>query len=136
MELGKFGGAVKDFKTVIALNPQCPDGFCDRGRVETIFGETSDALADFNRAIAANPKFAPAYIGRAHLWINKRDWEHAKSDLDRAITLGPKNSWLYSVRSEVRFHLGYYSGSSEDSHRVSALAKEEPIEDPGDAFTR
>ena len=67
-ELGQLEAAIADFTREIAVNPQLPGAYVQRGRL--VFDTQKDAvraIADFDSAIAMAPAFAmgwsPAFTG-------------------------------------------------------------------------
>jgi hypothetical protein len=110
--------ALADYDRAIALNPNNPGTYNNRGNLkESKLNDYQGALSDYNRAIVLDPKFAEAYNNRGNLKKNNNelnDAQGALADYDRAIALNPKFAEAYYNRGNLK------SGKLNDSQGALA----------------
>ena len=61
---------IASLTSVIAANPNDPEGYNVRGSAYGKAGQFNAALDDFNKAISINPRFHQAYANRALIYRN------------------------------------------------------------------
>ncbi|MFG1705192.1 tetratricopeptide repeat protein [Nonomuraea sp. M3C6] len=87
--LGRTKEALEDYAAAIALDPDFPDYYLERGNLLFRLGRHEEALADFERAMRAGPPLPEAYYNRAELRTVRGEVEGALADLGRVIELDP-----------------------------------------------
>lgn len=76
---GVYSRAITDFTRAIALRPNYPNAFNNRGAAYMASGgDRNRAIADFDQAIRLKPDFRNAYVNRA----NARGWRNWQQSLD------------------------------------------------------
>jgi tetratricopeptide (TPR) repeat protein/predicted aspartyl protease len=95
-----YVSASADLTRAIALEPNNPDYYYERGRVLWTNKEQPKAMADFDRAIELKPDFVRALISRAELRINARNVPDARADLEAIDRVAAK-------QDDVRYEMGF-----------------------------
>lgn len=103
--LRQYDKAKGDFTRAIALEPQNPFHYGDRGRCLASMHEYDAALQDQEKAIALNPKEASFYCDRGKIYFVKKDYPKAYADLTRAIELNLKYFEAWLERGKVDLQL-------------------------------
>ena len=96
-ELGQLDAAIADFTREIAVNPQLPGAYVQRGRL--VFDTQKDAvraIADFDSAIAMAPAFAMAWSQRSRVRLQAGDLPGAEQDARKALALDRRIRWRRS----------------------------------------
>ncbi len=89
-EAGDAEGAIADFTREIAVNPELPGAYVQRGRhLLDTRKDGAGARADFDRAIAVQPGFAMAWANRSRARLLAGDTANAEKDARHALTLDP-----------------------------------------------
>ena len=91
-ELGQLEAAIADFTREIAVNPQLPGAYVQRGRL--VFDTQKDAvraIADFDSAIAMAPAFAMGWSQRSRVRLQAGDLPGAEQDALKALALDQKD---------------------------------------------
>ena len=87
LQNGDLDGAIRDFDTVLALNPD-DDNVCnDRGVAYERKGDSARAMEDYDRALSLRPNRA-AYVNRGVALLRLSEWDRARSDLLSARNMG------------------------------------------------
>jgi tetratricopeptide (TPR) repeat protein len=81
-------GAIEDFTTSIALNPNEKDAFLGRGLSKQDLADYDGALKDLNKAVSMDPAYGKAYSLRGQVKLLKGDILGACNDLLKAQKLG------------------------------------------------
>jgi eukaryotic-like serine/threonine-protein kinase len=102
------------YTTGIALWPEFPWTYFNRGLVYLRQNDFQHALADFGHVIRLRPDFAEVYMNRALAWQGIKDYQHAIHDLTYALELGAPYTRIYFMRSRVRALAGDRTGASHD----------------------
>lgn len=100
-----YGDAINDITAAIALQPENPDLYTQRGQMIMLLYEWDRAIADYDYAIELDNQFAPAYFHRAvaHYSIGERvDREQILTDFDRYLELAPTG--VYAQQAEAYIH--------------------------------
>ncbi|MFG3442318.1 tetratricopeptide repeat protein [Nonomuraea sp. NPDC047897] len=87
--LGRAKEALADYGAAIALDPDFPDYYLDRGNLLARLGHQDEALADYESAMRVSPPLPEAHYNRAELRIARGDLDGALADLGRVIDLDP-----------------------------------------------
>ena len=95
-----YESASADLTRAIALDPNNPDYYYERGRVLWTNKDQPKAMADFDRAIELKPDFVLALMSRAELRLNARNMPDARADLEAIDKLVAK-------QDDVRYEMGF-----------------------------
>ncbi|SDR33249.1 tetratricopeptide repeat protein [Thermostaphylospora chromogena] len=104
--LNRTKEALQEYDTAIAIDPDFPDYYLDRGNVRYAVGEVEGALADYETAMRLSPPLPEAYYNRAELRIAQGEVEGALADLDHVIELDPGYLDAYINRAGLRAAAG------------------------------
>jgi len=99
-KMGDFGGALKDFDTVIEQNPQNIRALCERADAYRLSGNWSRAIGDYETLLGLYPIHSHATFWLGALYLDTGRSERAVAMLEKAIALG------YKEAGEAYFLLG------------------------------
>ncbi len=102
------------YTTSIALWPEYPWAYFNRGLVYLRQYEYQRAIADFNRVIELRPDFAEVYMNRAVAWEGIKNYQAAVADLTHALELGAPSTRIYFMRARARTQTGDKEGAKQD----------------------
>jgi eukaryotic-like serine/threonine-protein kinase len=85
VRLGQLPAAISCYSTGIALRPDLPWAYVNRGLARLELRDYPAARADFDSVIALRPDMVEAYINRALARMSIGDFSGAVVDLDRAL---------------------------------------------------
>jgi eukaryotic-like serine/threonine-protein kinase len=102
------------YTTSIALWPEFPWTYFNRGLVYLRQNECQKAIADFNRVIQLRPNFAEVYMNRAVAWEGLKNYQAANADLTHALELGAPCTRIYFMRAHARAEAGDNEGAKQD----------------------
>jgi eukaryotic-like serine/threonine-protein kinase len=102
------------YTTSIALWPEFPWTYFNRGLVYLRQYEYQKAIADFNRMIQLRPNFAEVYMNRAVAWEGLKNYQAAIADLTHALELGAPCTRIYFMRAHARTEAGDKEGAKQD----------------------
>jgi tetratricopeptide (TPR) repeat protein len=103
---GSYDLAIKDYSQVIAMNPNEPTTYNNRGLTYHDIGDIDLAIKDFDKAITLNPKLEFPYNSRGNAYSSKGNFDRAVKDFDRASVLKPEAAYAHSQRCWLRAILG------------------------------
>lgn len=98
---GDYAGAISDFDSMIALNPNCPTMYNNRGNSKLNLKDLAGAFADYSRAISLAPEFAEPYNNRGVVQYQQGHYDEALADYDKALKLKPDFAAAYASRAIV-----------------------------------
>ncbi len=96
-ELGMYEEAIRDFDTVISIDPDNEKAFYNRGLGK--FKNKNDllgAMDDYNRAIFINPNYYRAYVNRSKIKGQMKDFKGAVDDAKTALKIKPGDEIAYT----------------------------------------
>jgi len=102
------------YTTSIALRPDFPWTYFNRGLVYLRQNDLKSARADFDRVIHLRPDFAEVYINRALVWQGMKDYQAAIQDLTHALELGAPYTRIYFMRARIRELANDRTGAQKD----------------------
>jgi serine/threonine protein kinase/Flp pilus assembly protein TadD len=102
------------YTTSIALWPEFPWTYFNRGLVYLRQNDFSSARADFDRVVRLRPDFAEVYMNRALAWQGMKDYAAAIGDLTHALELGAPYTRIYFMLARVRGLAGDKVGAQRD----------------------
>jgi tetratricopeptide (TPR) repeat protein len=121
VRLGQLNAAVSCYSTGIALEPDLPWAYVNRGLAHLDLRAYPDARADFDRVIALRPDMVEAYINRAVARMGVGDFAGAVADLDRALEHPDAPVQALFRRAAARERLGDREGAARD--RASGMRR-------------
>jgi eukaryotic-like serine/threonine-protein kinase len=112
--LGRDLDARACYTTSIALWPEFPWTYFNRGLVYLRQNDFASALVDFDHVIGMRPDFAEVYMNRALVRQGMKDYRAAIQDLTHALELGAPYTRIYFMRARVRQLAGDQAGARQD----------------------
>ncbi len=125
MSPGKYPDAVVHFTQALAIYPQLPDAYLERGNAHWTLGELDAALADFQAASDLNPTLADSHSGMAMIYLARRDQRHALEELNKSIALRPTVDAFFQ-RGQILDAQGDHQKALEDFDRAIAQNRDSP----------
>jgi tetratricopeptide (TPR) repeat protein len=104
--------AIKDLDRAIALKPDQPALFTNRGDYYRRKGDLDRAIDDLNKAIALDADLLLAYWDRGRAYQAKGDAERAHADYNKALSLNPDEATKTKVEASLNALGSSTSGSS------------------------
>ena len=123
-----FDEARARFRAALRLDPLHPIARHELARMELSLGNWELAFVELESQAAAHPEDASAFVHLAELMREDGLLEAPEAALDRAIALAPARPEARSLRADIRFRLGRYSGALADAQAAVTAA-------PDDAFS-
>jgi Tfp pilus assembly protein PilF/archaellum component FlaC len=120
-DLGNRQGAVSDYTTVLAINPNDDVALNNRALVYYDLDEKYQALADLDVAIQLNPHSYVAYTNRGYMRSEQGDKLGAIDDYTRALQLNPEYAIAYFYRGLARTRMQNRLGAIQDYNEVIRL---------------
>ena len=102
------------YTTSIALWPEFPWTYFNRGLVFLRQGDFQNAKTDFDHVIRMRPDLAEVYINRALVWQGQKNYAAGIEDLTHALELGAPHARIYFMRARLRQMAGDQDGSKRD----------------------
>src|SRR5262249_61711770 len=101
--LGDRSGALNDYSTAIALNPNDYSSFCMRGH---LWSDPRKSIVDFSRAIELDGTNDAAYRDRSWFRGKIGDRQGALEDAEKAVTEDGKDAFNFYALGAARRELG------------------------------
>lgn len=113
-----YGNALEAYTKAIAMKPNFPYAYLNRGSAYASLGKYQLAINNFNQALALHPKSEqPAYYNRGNSYLAIGKYQLAIADYDKAIALAPNH-----VDSHYNKGIAlYYEGNHQEA--VSEFTK-------------
>jgi len=123
----RLGEALRVLDRAVAILPQGPAAWLERGYALEELGEAALADDSFARAAAADPGCAPAHAGRAVLAARAGDADAVVERAGRALAIDPANvaAQLALAQSEAE-----WGGASEAAERLRRLLARDALLPP------
>jgi serine/threonine protein kinase/tetratricopeptide (TPR) repeat protein len=102
------------YTTSIALWPEFPWTYFNRGLTYLRQNDFAGARQDFDHVVSLRPDYAEAYINRAVALQGLKKYEAAIQDLTQALQLGAPYTRVYFMRARVRQMAGDQAGAQRD----------------------
>ena len=119
---GDFATAEKYWTQLIALFPDNPVGWSNRGTVRAAQNHLEAAIADYDRAIALAPDAPDPYLNRGTVLERLEQWDAAIADYNRLLELTPNDPMALNNRGNARAGLGNWEGAIADYQTAIDLA--------------
>ncbi len=104
--LGRFEEALREYRSVIALDPYYPEYHLDLGILLQRMGHTEEAAAEYETARRLGPPIPELYYNRADLRSGEGDIEGALADFGYVLELDPACLDAYVNRAGLLLDLG------------------------------
>ncbi len=124
--MGRLEESLADYTAVIALDPNYPEYYLDRGNLLRKLGRDDQALADYETAIRLSPPFPEIYYNRADIFLSAGDIETGMAGLDYVLELEPTFIDAYINRAGQYVSLGDYQAAARDVAAGRALDPTNP----------
>jgi serine/threonine protein kinase/Flp pilus assembly protein TadD len=112
--LGRDLDARACYTTSIALWPEFPWTYFNRGLVYLRQNDFVNALTDFNHFVGMRPNFGEVYMNRALAYQGLKNYAASIQDLTHALELGAPYTRIYFMRARVRQLAGDQASARQD----------------------
>lgn len=116
--------AVAAYTRAIALNPNNPVAYYNRGIAHAEQGSLAQAISDYTHAIDLDPKYIAAYYHRALARYEQGDLAGAIADYNSVLLLDPADAKVYASRGMARYSQGDLAGAFTDFDRTLLLYRD------------
>jgi hypothetical protein len=120
---GDYPLAVAHCDRALAVNPDDPLSYNERGAAESFLDRLDDAIADYTQALKLDPKLAVAYRNRGSAYLHQDKWAEAVADCTRALKLDPEYVSAFQVRAKAYRKLGKVDEARADADAAAMLEK-------------
>jgi tetratricopeptide (TPR) repeat protein len=121
MESGYFKGALDDYNSAIALEPNDPEIWLNRGFVKEKLNDFKGAYSDYTQAIAIDEKFDKAWLNRGNVLGKQNKYKEAVEDYTVAISINPEYAGAYYNRAIAKEKLKQKSEACADILQAEKL---------------
>jgi tetratricopeptide (TPR) repeat protein len=121
LALGRPEAALASLERALALRPQLPTAWCERGRVLRLLRRLEPALASYERAIAMHPMLAEALNGRGNVLQELGRHGAALESYERALAINPQMADAYNNRGGALQRLGRHAEAVGSLEQALAL---------------
>jgi tetratricopeptide (TPR) repeat protein len=105
LRTGDLKGAVKDYSTAIAQNPEDADSYINRGIAQNELGQNQQAITDYTKALELQPDQVLAYYNRANVYHQLKQYKDAIADYSNIIDLDSNYAYAYANRGATYFQM-------------------------------
>jgi serine/threonine protein kinase/Flp pilus assembly protein TadD len=113
-QVGDTVAAATSFTVCIALRPEFPWPYANRGNMNYRLGNVKEALADLDRADALEPRVPHTLMNRALVKRSLRDFVGAERDLTAVLADHPDEVRALLIRYDARLELGHVKDATAD----------------------
>jgi protein O-mannosyl-transferase len=117
-------GAISDYTRSIAMKPDNPKAYNNRGNIYSAGGKYQEALGDYNAALKFDSTLTEAINNRGAIKAILGDLKGALADIDQALLLRPEYSDAYRNRGLVRLQMNDRKLAREDWRRAAEMGDE------------
>ena len=111
---GSLEKAMDDFTSVIRMDPNHAEAYCNRGDAHAEKGDYDRAIADCTAAIQIDPRYCAAYVNRGNVHAWKGDHQRAITDCTAAIRIDPNHAEAYVRRGNAHAGKGDHQRAITD----------------------
>lgn len=116
--LGQYEQAIEDLALAIALEPDNPQYYCQRGEVLWRYRKYPDAIADFTSALQQRSNSVCALRGRALARLGDGNAQQALADSNQALRYEPNNTDLLLLRARASHAAKSYDAAIDGFSQV------------------
>lgn len=120
-ELRDWDNAVTVFSKALALRPDDPAGWLNRGRAHVEKGMLREGLADLDKSISLDGESAEAFYHRGRAYAGSGALADAAKDFTAAVRLSPEAIAPYIARAEVLSRGGQWEAAARDAYTAITL---------------
>jgi tetratricopeptide (TPR) repeat protein len=124
--------AINDLDQAIALKPDQPALFTNRGDYYRRKGDLNRAIDDLSHAVELNANLLLAYWDRGRAYQAKGDAEHARADYNKALSLNPDDATKTKIEESLN-ELGSSAPSSPSAPSGENQGSAKPAPSSGEA---
>jgi len=118
--LKRYDEALKDFDTVIELDPNSEWAIARRGETYRSMEKYEEALLNFDTVIELDPNSEWAIASRSVTYLLMERYDEALKDFDKVIELNPNSDWIF-FRGETYRSMEKYEEAFLDFDKVIKL---------------
>jgi tetratricopeptide (TPR) repeat protein len=118
---GRQGEAIRYFTAALALRPESPGIYLNRGRCLDLVKETDAAIADYERCLALAPNYLTAFANLSIALQTQGRLQDALAVCSKAVQTNPDRAASWSNRSNVLRKLGEIDKAIGDASRAIEL---------------
>ena len=126
-DAGKYKEAIDAYTNALALDPENPAIYLNRGIAHRKSGRYNMAIKDYSTSLGINPSEI-GYLYRGIAYVLQENDKDATLDFNRAIKINPDYEQAYYHRGKLLMRLGKLNEAADDFRRYLQLNK-----DGGDA---
>ena len=119
--LGRLREALAGFDAIFAVEPDCPDAWCNRGNVLQKLGRSIEAVACYDKALLARQEFPAALTNRAMALKELQRLPEALRDATAALGLAPDQPETLILRGNILHTLEREDEAERDFRQALAL---------------
>lgn len=105
--------ALVESNEAIAIDPEYPDAYIERGIVYHSMGNTYQAIVDYNQAITLGCQNTLIYNLRSEAYLQYGDHRQALDDINYALSLG-EDADSYYQRGRIFYAMGFITQANND----------------------
>ena len=120
-EMRDWDNTVAIFSKALALRPDDPAAWLNRGRAHIEKGMLREGLADLDKSISLDGKSAEAFFHRGRAYAGSGALADAAKDFTAAIMLSPEAIAPYIARAEVLSRGGQWESAARDAYTAITL---------------
>ena len=121
IQSGRHGEAIRYYTAALALRPENPGIYVNRGKCLEEVKETDAAIADYERSLALAPSYFTAFANLSQALKDQGRLQDALAVDNRAVEACPDRAGAWSNRANVYNKLGEYQKAIADSTRAIKL---------------
>jgi tetratricopeptide (TPR) repeat protein len=120
-DLECYEEAIASYDQAIAIQPDYPDAWNNRGLALSALGQQPEAIASYDQAIKIKPDDYRAWDNRGDVFKDLKQYEAAIESYDRAIAINSEYRYPWSSRAVALMKLGRYEEAHQSFDRALNL---------------
>ena len=117
-------GALSDYSKSIAMKPDNPNAYNNRGNIYSAAGKYKEALGDYNVALKFDTTLTEALNNRGAIKAIFGDMKGALTDIDKALIIRPEYRDAYRNRGLVRLQMNDRRFARDDWKKAAKMGDE------------